>query len=246
MDRSGPSTAPPPPPAATADVPPFPPVKVDPPKEEIVDSIPEEMDEEEALAERRRKRAAILSRFTAEASTAPSSAGPTTPLVLPSTVVVDNALGGGGGVRSGLTSVAVAPTPRPTTPNGAFDLSSNDVSAHQGESVSKRQEGGEEEVSAADYDAAADGQAEAVRRMQVATDGLKGEEKAREIVARETEEEMEDIKRKIPEREEEEEDSEEDMFAVDVKPKKAKKVKVDVPVRLQRHSPLWPRSPGSY
>lgn len=232
MDRSGPSTAPPllpSPPSATAEVPLPPPAKVDPPKEEIVDSIPEEMDEEEALAERRRKRAAILSRFTAETSTAPSSAGPKTPLTLPSTVVVDNALGGGG-VGSGLTSVAVAPTPRPTTPNGAFDLSSNDVSAQQGDSGSKRQEGGDEEVSAADYDAAADGQAEAVRRMQVATEGLKGEEKAREIVARETKKEMENAKRDVPE-EEEEEDSEEDMFAVDIKPKKAKKVKVDVPVR---------------
>lgn len=222
---------------------------------EVIEAIPDEVDEEQALAERRRKRAEILEKFSGQTSATPSGAVATPP----ATSAAAFALGLGrestsspAPAPSGAISVAIPSTPAlATTPLGAFDLEKHVASAP--EDASTAADGGRDaplpeatpaeqavEVSAADYDAAEDGRAEEVRRMQVASEQAAPGERAADIVGRETKAEMaragiivktESDGAVAAAEEGEEDDSDDDMFAVDDKPKKPKKAKADVPVR---------------
>ena len=226
---------------------------------EVIEAIPDEVDEEQALAERRRKRAEILEKFSGQTSATPSGAAATPP---PPVSAAAFALGLGreatsspAPAPSGAVSVNVPPTPAlATTPLGAFDLEKHVASASG--AASAPDDGGRDaplpastaaeqanEISAADYDPSADGRAEEVRRMQVASEQAAPGERAADIVGRETKAEMAQagviVKTEgvaaagsAEETDDDDDDSDDDMFAVDDKPKKSKKAKVDVPVRL--------------
>lgn len=220
---------------------------------EVIEAIPDEIDEEQALAERRRKRAEILEKFSGQSRATPSGAAATPPPLSAAAFALGlgrESTSSPAPALSGAVSEAPPPTPAlATTPLGAFDLEKHVASAP--DAVLATEGGGRDaplpvsteaeqavEVSAADYDPSADGRAEEVRRMQVASEQVAPGERTADIVRRETKAEMAQagviVKTDgVAEAEEEDDDdSDDDMFAVDdAKPKKPKKVKADVPVR---------------